>query len=142
MTKPFRNNGVEGGYASFGTSCWLAGQQREASRRATKERDVSIRWNISAAKEKPVKDSASWRFEPDPKCKAVLLAYAADGKPAMHGSWLNSLHLWGRGLIELVKEPNKWLHFGEHEQPKGLGALFVISGRGRQYIDWLKAKGD
>lgn len=141
MTKAFRNTGIEGGSASFGTSVWLAGQEREARRRAAKESDSSIRWkSISVAKEKPSKDIASWRFVPDQKAVSALLLYANDEDASFHGSWLVSVQLWGRGLIEMVKPPTKWAHYGGHERPTGMGSLFVITGRGLQYVNFLKSK--
>lgn len=140
MAKAFRNTGIEGGYASFSTSCWLAGQQRDAARRADQEGDKSIRWNISAAKPKPVKDSKSWRFEPDVKARAVLMKYAETGEPGCFGTWTQNKYLYGVGLTNMTKPPSRWVKNAAECYP--MGAHFQITGRGQQYIEWLKSKGN
>jgi hypothetical protein len=138
--KAFRNNGVEGGYGTLKTQNWLLGLHRSVRRADKVTGEASPKWNsISAAKEKPAKDNP-WRFDVDMKARAVLLAFAEAENPAWFGSWHSVNALYGRGLIKMDEPPKRWASDG-HNGFKPLGALFSITNKGREYIEWLKQKG-
>jgi len=141
LTKPFRNNGVEGGYGSIETQNWLYNAHRSQRRAAKAMGEEPKRWNISAAKEKPVKVETKWRFDPDMDQRASLLAYAQTDEPSFHGKWASNMALYGNRLIDLMTPPTRWAPQGSFRGPYGLGAKFQITGRGRDYVEWLKAKG-
>jgi hypothetical protein len=141
MSKAFRNTGIEGGYGTLAFQKMLWGAENSAKHRADRTGDSSLKWkSISAVKEKPVKQETSWNFRPDMDQRALLIKYAEAEGPAFCGSWNVSVKLWGRGLIELVRPPARWASNGAKAQPTGYGALFEITQRGREYLDWLKAK--
>jgi len=138
--KAFRNNGVEGGYGTLKTQNWLLGLHRSQQRHDKVTGEETPKWrSISAVKQKPVKDSTSWRFEPDLKARAILLQYAESNEPELFGGWCISMKLYALGLLHFVEPPKRWVSRGD-KGFYGIGAKFQIAHKGRQYIDWLKAK--
>ena len=143
MSKAFRNSGIEGGYGSLATQNFWLNQRRYINRlgRVTGEKTAKHHQQClgigPAVKELP---------KPFPKgthvqeLKAILLQFEQATGPAFFGTWSRCEILRTAGLLEMTKPPTA-MRSCDGGKGYGIGAEYILTDAGRDYIRALKAKG-
>lgn len=132
--KPFRNTGIEGGYASLDYQNYLLGLRRSINYRARVTGEKTSKWHSSRSTKEPASKSI---VNPFPKggvalkAKAALLQY--EESPGKHGGRYVNANLLRAGLIQQTKKPTR------EGSDMVFGDEYKITEAGREYLAALKA---